>query len=172
MLVEDIEPGPVPRNPFQTRDFDIDLSAAPVGVTQLRQKTHGVGYMLQHMPQDQPVCAQPGCRSEIFFDDRRVVAFVGRVQTGDLESQALQHLQEIALAATHLDQGLTTEMSENELRDLLQVGSERRAVALFILVVGVVAHQLRVEGLVEYQAGRLALHQHHVAAHTLPGRAL
>jgi hypothetical protein len=58
-------------------------------------------------------------------------------------------LQEVPFATTHFDESSTMEVPTNDPCDFLEVMSEYVADSLLVLVVRVVLHQLRSEGLIE-----------------------
>ncbi|MCY1443454.1 hypothetical protein D9M71_598700 [compost metagenome] len=120
--------------------------------------------MLQHVAQHHGLGRQPQRTGERRLDHVRVVTFVGRVDTGHQMPAPAQQLQEVTLAAAHLDQAFAGEVPGDQPFDFIQVALEGRREGLLVLVVAVIAQQGLVEGLVVHKTGAFILNQAHVAA--------
>lgn len=163
VFVEHIEPGVVFDDPVEARHLDIDLPAL-VGRSDLFEETHRVADVFQHMAQHDGIGGQSQFTGERRLDHLRVVALIGGVDAGDRVAAIAQHLEEIALAAAHLDQLAVLEMPGDHTFDILQVPLELAGMGLFVLIVAVVAELVGVKGLIEDQAAVVVLHQHDIGA--------
>ena len=164
VLVEDVEPGVVRRDPVEARHLDVDRAAAAVGLAQAGEEGDRVLDVLEDVAQHDPLGADADRGREELADDARVRPFVGRVEPGHVEAGAEQPLEEEALAAADLDQAPAGEVAPHHVEDGVEVARERAAQALLVLVVGVVLDQLGSKGAVEDQPALGRLHQHDVAA--------
>ena len=117
VFVEDVEPRALFADPVETGHLDVDLAAATVGLAQMFNKSQWVLYVLQYVAKNKTVGMQPQFGGEVLADDVRVVAFIRRIEAGDVKALRLQVLEEIAFAAADFDQLLALEHTAQQQAD-------------------------------------------------------
>ena len=123
MFVKNIEPCTFTANPVETRHFDVNHRTL-CNVTKLKQKLDGIGDMLQHMAQNNPVrpCREPWAIEGLIYCS--IASFVSRIETTYLEATRCQIFQKKPLSAPYLDKPHSCAVALDDLSDLVQMFDE------------------------------------------------